>query len=106
MAYLGCEGGDVVALDARRRPPAGADHHRRAPARVKAIVAPSDDPDGGGTEGGPAGPRAVTASSDGVVRLGDVRARPSVRRRALGGWASSARDEPVAEASGGGRPRA
>jgi protein MAK11 len=108
MAYLGCEGGDVVAFDARAPPAKPALTITGAhPARVKAIVAPSDDPDGGGTEGGPGGgPCAlVTASSDGVVRLWDVRGANcrfgAAQARGLG--VERARDEPVAEASGGGR---
>ena len=107
MAYLGCEGGDVVAFDARAPPAKPALTITGAhPARVKAIVAPGDDPDGGGTEGGPGGgPCAlVTASSDGVVRLWDVRGAGrfgAAKARGLG--VERARDEPVAEASGGGR---
>ena len=106
MAYLGCEGGDVVAFDARAPPAKPALTITGAhPARVKAIVAPSDDPDGGGTEGGPGGGRAlVTASSDGGRAARRARREPSVRRRASPGAGRRARaDEPVAEASGGGR---
>ena len=107
MAYLGCEGGDVVAFDARAPPAKPALTITGAhPARVKAIVAPGDDPDGGGTEGGPGGgPSAlVTASSEGVVRMWDVRGAGrfgAAKARGLG--LERARDEPVAEASGGGR---
>ena len=75
MAYLGCEGGDVVAFDARAPPAKPALTITGAhPARVKAIVAPSDDPDGGGTEGGPGGgPCAlVTASTTCLTSLSCV----------------------------------
>jgi protein MAK11 len=107
MAYLGCEGGDVVAFDARAPPTKPALTITGAhPARVKALVAPSDDPDGGVLSGGPGGgPCAlVSASSDGVVRLWDLRGAGRFGAAAARGLGvERARDEPVAEASGGGR---
>lgn len=107
MAYLGCEGGDVVAFDARAPPTKPALTITGAhPARVKALVAPSDDPDGGVPSGGPGGgPCAlVSASSDGVVRLWDLRGAGRFGAAAARGLGvERARDEPVAEASGGGR---
>ena len=106
VTYLGCEGGDVVAYD-RRAPPTkpvmtitGAH-----PSRVKAICAPSDDPDGSVQSGGPGGGPVslVTASSDGAVRLWDLRLASSGAATARGLGVANARDTPVAEATGGGR---
>jgi len=107
MAYLGCEGGDVVGYDARAPPTKPALTITGAhPARVKAIVAPSDDPDGSVPSSGPGGGPCslVSASSDGVVRLWDLRGVGSSRAaEARGLGFESARDKPIAEASGGGR---
>ena len=87
MAYLGCEGGDVVAFDARAPPAKPALTITGAhPARVKAIVAPSDDPDSGGTEGGPGGGRARSSPPPATASCGcgTCGREPSVRRRAAG----------------------
>lgn len=106
MAYLGCEGGDVVAYDARAPPTKPALTIVGAhPARVKVLCAPSDDPDGGVPQGGPGGgpTSLVSASSDGVVKLWDLRLASSGAATARGLGVENARDTPVASASGGGR---
>ena len=102
LAVLGLEGGDVVGYDTRAPPTKHALRITKAhPTRVKGVVVPYDDHDAGVAMGGPAwgATSLVTASSEGVVRLWDLRVAGK------GGGAASARDidEPVAEAEGGGR---
>ena len=107
LALLGCEGGDVVGYDVRAPPVRPAVTITKAhPARVKALEVPVVDHDAGAVMGGPAGGPAhlVSASSEGAVRLWDLRTvgqGGAATARGLG--VDAARDQPLAEAMGGGR---
>ena len=109
LACLGLEGGDVFGYDSRAPPTKPAFTITKAhPTRVKCLAFPVDDAERGPVMGGPGGGPVclVTGSSEGTVRLWDLRAvgasgGAAARARDLG--VDDARDEPLAEATGGGR---
>ena len=109
LACLGLEGGDVFGYDSRAPPTKPAFTITKAhPTRVKCMVFPVDDAERGPVMGGPGGGPVclVTGSSEGTVRLWDLRAvgasgGAAARARDMG--LDDARDEPLAEATGGGR---
>ena len=109
LTCLGMEGGDVFGYDHRAPPTKPAVTITKAhPARVKAMVFPVDDAERGPVMGGPGGGPVslVTGSSEGTVRLWDLRAvgaskGAAARARDMG--MADARDEPLAESTGAGR---
>lgn len=107
LALLGLEGGNIVGYDTRVAPTKPALTITKAhPTRVKGMVVPLDDSDATAVLGGPAGGPVtlVSASSEGVVRLWDLRtAGKSGAAAALAAGVTTARDEPLAEVKGGGR---
>jgi len=108
LALLGLEGGNIVGYDTRAAPHMPALTITKAhPTRVKGLVVPVDDAEAGCATGGPAGGPAmlVSASSEGIVRLWDLRTagRGGAAAQAQAMGVTTARDDPVAEVKGGGR---